>query len=308
MGEDIFVSPVVVTRKSDGSVKIAIDEVELNRQIVRKTMQMPILAELLDQICMKISEGRGKPLYISTIDLQYAFGQISLHRETAKHRVAAIVGRKATGHYRFKKGFYGLADMPVVFQSKKSLVVTRGSPEEHASELANVSHRLEQHGYRASAEKSKSFQTEVEWCSYQINESGVRPKTTRTEAVTKIEAPKTVKEVRSFLGSLQYLAKFIANLSAKTEPIRQLLRKETKWNWGEEQERAFNKLKRDIANIAELKHYDPEAQTVLTTDASTKGLGATLWQIDEKGRRPVAFASTYLCRVRKTTQFMNWNC
>ncbi len=75
VGEDIFVSPVVVTRKSDGSVKIALDSVELNKQIVRKTMQMPILADLLDQISMKISEGRGTPLYISPIDLKYAFGQ-----------------------------------------------------------------------------------------------------------------------------------------------------------------------------------------------------------------------------------------
>ena len=134
---------------------------------------------------------------------------------------------------------------------------------------------------------------------YQINANGVRPKTTRTEAVTKIEAPKTVKEVRSFFGCVQYLAEFIENLSAKTEPIRQLLRKESQWNWGEEQENAFKKLKSDIANIAELKHYDPEAQTVLTTDASTKSLGATLWQIDEQGRRPVAFASRYLCRAEK---------
>ena len=61
-------------------MEIAIDAVELNRQIVRKTLRMPIVAELLDQISMKISEGRGKPLYISTIELKYASGQIFLHR------------------------------------------------------------------------------------------------------------------------------------------------------------------------------------------------------------------------------------
>ncbi len=61
VGEDIFVSPVVVTRKSEGSVKTTLDSVELNKQIVRKTMQKPILADFLDQISMKISERRGKP-------------------------------------------------------------------------------------------------------------------------------------------------------------------------------------------------------------------------------------------------------
>ncbi len=313
VGEHIFVSPVVVTRKSDGSVKIALDSVELNKQIVRKTMQMPILADLLDQISMKISEGRGKPLFISTIDLKYAFGQIKLHRNTAKHCVAAIVGGRATGHYRFKKGFYGLADMPVVFQAKIDrvldnaanawqddiIIATRGTPEEHAAELEKVLERLQQHGYRASMEKSKLFQAETEWCGYQINASGVKPKQTRTEAVLKIEPPKTVKEVRSFLGSVQYLANFIENLSAKTEPIRLLLRKETKWRWGEAQSKAFETLKNDIANITALKHYDPSAEMILTTDGSTKGLGATLWQVDEHGRRAVAFASRYLCRAEK---------
>ena len=94
VGEDIFLSPVVVTRKSDGSVKIALDAVELKRQIVRKTMHMSILAELLDQISIKISEGRGKLLFISTIDLKYAFGQIALHKNTAKHCVVAIFGER----------------------------------------------------------------------------------------------------------------------------------------------------------------------------------------------------------------------
>ena len=100
--------------------------------------------------------------------------------------------------------------------------------------------------------------------------------------------------MRSFLGSVQYLTKFIANLSTKTEPIRQLLKKQVKWNWGAAQRKAFDQIKHDIAHIATLKHYDPSATTILSTDASTKGLGATLWQEDSEGRRPVAFASRFL--------------
>ncbi len=68
-------------------------------------MQLPLLAELLDQISMKMSGNRKPTLYISTIDLKYAFGQTALHKETSKDCVAAIVGGKATGHYCFKKSF-----------------------------------------------------------------------------------------------------------------------------------------------------------------------------------------------------------
>ncbi len=142
--------------------------------------------------------------------------------------------------------------------------------------------------------KSKFFKQNTEWCGYLIDENGVRPKYSRTEAVQKIGIPTTVKEIRSFLGSVQYLAKFIENLPAKTEPIRQLLRKQVKWNWGSQQQNAFDQIKHDIAKITTLKHYDPKAPSTLTTDASRKGLGATLWQTDENGKRPVAFASRYL--------------
>ncbi len=271
IGEDTFVSPVVITRKSDGSVKIALDSVQLNRQIVKKTMQMPLLSELLDQVSMKISGNRTAKLNVSTVDLEYAFGQIDLHPDTSRHCVAAIVGGTATGHYRFKKGFYGLPDMPVVFQTKIDqvlnnltpawqddvIVVTRGTDVEHEAELFAVLKQLEDHGYKASAKNSKFFQSQTEWCGYLIDENGIRPKHSRTEAVQKINVPTTVKEVRSFLGSVQYLARFINNLSSKTEPIRQLLKKQVKRNWGPAQQSAFEEIKKDIADIATLKHYDP---------------------------------------------------
>ena len=64
----------------------------------------------------------------------------------------------------------------------------------------------------------------------------------------------------------------------QTESIREQLKKNTKWQWLEQQQEAFDEIKSNIANINSLKHYDPEAETILTTDASTKGLGATLWQ------------------------------
>ncbi len=151
--------------------------------------------------------------------MKYAFGQIALHKNTAKHCVAAIVGGKATGYYRFLKGFYGLADLPVVFQSKIDrvldnsakawkddiIIATTGTAEEHLAEIETVLKKLQDSGYRASIEKSKLFQEEAEWCGYQISQEGIKPKTARTESVLKTGAPKRVKEIRLFLGSVQYL-------------------------------------------------------------------------------------------------------
>ncbi len=172
VGENVFVSPAVVAVKGDGSVKIAMDAVRLNKQIIKKTSQMPNLSELLDQVSVKITTEKNEELWISLLDLEYAFGQIELDQETAKHCVIAIVGGQATGHYRFNRGFYGLADVPVKFQEKidKTLrgkapawqddviVVTRGSIDKHHTELYEVLKMLEDQGYKASFKKLKLFE------------------------------------------------------------------------------------------------------------------------------------------------------
>ena len=149
VGENLFVSPAVVAVKGDGSVKIAMDAVRLNKQIILKTSQMPNLSELLDQVSIKITTDKDEELWISQTDLEYAFGEIDLDKETARHCLIAIVGGKATGHYRFNRGFYGLPDIPVIFQEKIDktmrntapawqddvIIVNRGPIEKHKKEL-----------------------------------------------------------------------------------------------------------------------------------------------------------------------------
>ncbi len=78
-----------------------------------------------------------------------------------------------------------------------------------------------------------------------------------------------------------------------------LLKKNTKWESLSHHQKAFEGIKGNILNIESLKPYDPEAESVITIDASTKGLKATLWQKVEDGRRPVAFASRYLSDSEK---------
>ena len=79
---------------------------------------MPNMEELLNQILVEITRDRTKELNISKIDLDYAYGQMKLSKETSRQCVFAITGGNFTGYYRFKKGFYGLADIPTIFQEK----------------------------------------------------------------------------------------------------------------------------------------------------------------------------------------------
>ena len=176
---------------------------------------------------------------MSKIDLDYAYGQAKLSKEAAKHCVFSIIGGDFTGHYRFKKGFYGLSDIPTVFQEHIDRVleiktpvwlddiicVTNGSIEEHKKEAREVLMKLQNAGYRASEKKTELFKKELTWLGYFINQNGVKPIRDKTEAITKLAAPKNVKELKSFLGSIQHLSKFISNLSKKTDRMRKLLKK-----------------------------------------------------------------------------------
>ena len=215
-----------------------------------------------------------------------------------------MIGGKVTGHYRYKTGFYGLADMPVIFQVKIDrvlemktpawqddiLVVTRGCANDHFKDVSEILERLEKAGYRASSEKTQLFRKEIDWLGYHISADGITPKQEKTEAILAFKPPTKIKEVRSFLGSVQYLSKFIPRLADLTKPLRKLTEKTvTRWNWTEVEQNAFDRIKSEISDIKNLAHYDTGKETILSVDASTVGLGATLWQVDNNGqRKPVS--------------------
>ena len=204
--------------------------------------------------------------------------------------IFAVTGGNFTGYYRFLKGFYGLADIPTIFQEKIDqtqeniqpawlddiIVVTKGSKQKHMEELIDVLTRLENAGYRLSESKSELFKTELEWIGHKIDQNGITPLQDKLLAIKELKEPKNEKELKSFLGAIQYLSKYIEILSAQTDILRQLFKKDNDWNWTTEHTKAFENLKQKITEIPCMAHYISIYLNVNTTDASTEGLGATL--------------------------------
>ena len=89
---------------------------------------MPNKEELLNQISVEIIRDRTKELMMSKIDLDYAYGQMKLSKETSQQCVFAITGGKFNGYYRFKKIFYGLVDIPTLFQEKFDRTLEYSTP------------------------------------------------------------------------------------------------------------------------------------------------------------------------------------
>ena len=128
--------------------------------------------------------------------------------------------------------------------------------------------------------------------------------------------PLTVPDVRRFLGMVNHVGKFIPHLSSLTEPLRSLLSKKNAWRWDAPQQTAFQKIKDALSSPPCLAHYSPNAELIVSADASSVGLGAVLLQRGEDGSlRAVAYASYSLkpaeqryAQIEKEAFATAWAC
>ena len=131
---------------------------------------------------------------------------------------------------------------------------------------------------------------ETKWLGHDINENGIKPNDEKVEAILKLKPPENTKDLKSFLGAIQYMAKFLPKLWEQTDPLRKLLKKNEPWIWGPEQKTDFNRIKQMLPEGPCLAHYAKDKDNMVTTDASKTGLGITLWQKQDDGNiKPIAY-------------------
>ena len=237
-----FFSPIVITVKKDQSVKLALDSKVLNKAIHKNKHQMPIIDSFIDSISQHINDSNyGDNVYFSTIDLKYAYRQLNLHPDTARHCNFNIICGDATGTYRFKTGFYGLRDMPAEFQKAMDytlvclfntycllhdiIVVSKGTKESHLKYVYKCLQNFDADNLRINLSKCHFAKHQINGLGFTFSQNGVNPIESKTAAIAEINAPKTLKQLRSFLGSVHHLSKFIPNLAKICHPLRPLLKK-----------------------------------------------------------------------------------
>ena len=272
---------------------------------------MPNIDTLIESISQQISAPASQnKTYFSTIDLKYAYSQLNLDINTANHCNFNIISGDMTGTYRFQTGFYGLTDMPAELQKAMDytliglentycflddiLVVSKGSLIDHKNYVMKCLQRLDDENLGINLPKCHFGKLEIDWLGYHISQEGISPLESKTAAILVLEAPKTLKKLRSFLGSVHYIGKFILNLAQISHPLRPLLRKSSKFIWTTEHENCFQEIKTHVANATANSHYNPQLETRVKCDASRSGLGAALEQLAVDGWKPIAFASRFL--------------
>ncbi|RXN12042.1 putative protein K02A2.6-like protein [Labeo rohita] len=267
-----WAAPIVPVKKTDGSIRICGDyKITVNRASSVEQYPIPKVEDLFAQLA-----GGQK---FSKLDMSHAYQQIMLD-ESAKKYVTVNTHK---GLYAYCRLPFGVASSPAIFQHTMEgilqnirhvtvylddILVTGANDEEHLKNLEEVLRRLKTSGLRLKRSKCEFLREEVIFLGHRINAAGVQPVAEKVQAIQDAPTPQTVSELKAYLGLLNYYHKFLPSLSTVLAPLHSLLKKETKWMWGREQEEAFVKSKELLQSSAILVHYDPTKPLILACDAS----------------------------------------
>ena len=180
------------------------------------------------------------------------------------------------------------------------VLVHGANQEEHDRRVRATLHHLQEAGITLNIEKCQFFKTSVKFLGSIIDEQGIHADPTKTRAISEFPPPQNVKDLQRFMEMVNHLGKFVPQLAEKSEPLRQLLCKDTTWLWTDPQQRAFDQIKTTLTSAEVLACYDPSRPTIITADASLNGIRAVLLQVQDDGTcRPISYASRSLSDAEK---------
>ena len=134
---------------------------------------------------------------------------------------------------------------------------------DHDRKIEKLFARLNKLNITLNPEKIQYKKRELKYMGHIISDNGIKIDNEKIKAIREMVVPNNVKQLRSFLGMVNYLAKFIKNLSDKARILRELEKKDIDWNWSKEHDEAYQELKHMIANTSTLKYFNPNEKVTI---------------------------------------------
>lgn len=285
-----WVSSLVIVEKKNGSLRLCLDPPYLNEAIIRD-IHKPPSREM-------VSSALSGCKVFSIVDLSNCFWQKELTPESAK----LCTFNTPFGRMCFNRMPFGICSASDVSQKMvddifsgipntiaihDDIIIGGRDHKEHDQNIRNVFERARASGAKFNRKKIQFRIPEVKFMGEIVSENGFAPDPDRISAIKRMRNPTNVKELQEFLGIINFLSKYIPNMSKVTAPLRDLLKKGNQWLWNHEHEVAIAILKGSVCDEPVLRFFDVNKSIVIECDASMDGLGACLIQ-DE---HPVCFAS-----------------
>ena len=293
-------SPIVLVRKKDGNYRFCVDFRKVNSVTTRDASPLPFVTNTLDKL--------RDACYLSSLDVKSAYWQVPVTEESRPITAFVVPGR---GLFQFKRMPFGLHNAPAtwqrlidrvlgvdlepyVFVYLDDIVVVTHSFDKHIEVLREVFRRLRAAGLTLGRDKCQLCRSELRYLGYVVDREGLRVDPDKVRSILDYPAPKTVTEVRRFMDMASWYRRFIPNFSTVAAPINRLIRKGCKFEWSEEAESAFGKIKDFLISALVLRCPDFSLSFTIQADASDYGLGAVLSQIHPDGEHVVAYVSRSL--------------
>ena len=284
-----WLANVVPVPKKDGKVRVCVDFRDLNKVSPKDDFPLPHIDMLV--------ESTAGHLMLSFMDGFSGYNQILMAPEdmektsfitewgTYCYRVMPFGLKNAGATYQRAATtlFHDMMHRDVEVYVDDMIVKSQGGAD-HLAALQRFFERIRQFRLRLNPKKCSFGVTSGKLLSHIVSERGIEVDPEKTKAILDMPAPRTEKEIRGFLGRLQYISRFIARLTDICEPIFRLLRKHQPTVWNDDCQCAFEKIKECLLSPPVLVPPTPGWPLLLYLSVSDIALGCMLAQLDDSGK------------------------
>jgi hypothetical protein len=302
-----WASPVVIVPKKDGTLRFCVDCRKLNAVTKKDAYPMTRIDDAISIL--------GDNVYFTALDFASGFWQIGM--DPHYQEKTAFVTQD--GLYEFTRLPFGVVNGPASCQRRADtvlhglkwknclvyvddIVVFSPNFKQHLVDLAQVLQRLRDANLSLKLSKCRFCCDELPILGFVATREGITTDPTKTKAIDDYPRPSSIDDVLTFLGMAGFYRQFVPQFTILAEPLNRLKKKDVGFRWEQDQENAFQALKKALVSSPVLRHPDFDRPFELHTDAAcTKGIGVVLAQRDEATKKafPIAFASRSLSPAEK---------
>uniref|UniRef100_A0AAV1U4K5 RNA-directed DNA polymerase n=1 Tax=Peronospora matthiolae TaxID=2874970 RepID=A0AAV1U4K5_9STRA len=274
-------SPAFFLKKPNGSLRLLIDFRGLNRYLKRSPYYVPRIREIL----LRLAGAK----YLSTFDANMGYYARRLAASSRGHTAFCL----PFGKYQYKRLPMGISTAPDEYQAcmekifgdlafvvvyLDDILVYSDSEETHLEHLHIVFKRLTKYGVTLNGKKCHILRQSVDYLGFTLTSQGIQPQQKKIQAIQQISVPKTRKELRRFLGMINYYRDMVPNKTALCQPLNRFTSSKVPFDWLSSDTEAFHAIQKAFAQAVLLAFPDFEQPFHVYADASGKQIGGIIMQ------------------------------
>lgn len=290
---------VFFVAKKDGSLRLVTDYRALNEVTIKNMYPLPLIDELFDSL--------GGSQYFSKIDLTAGYSQIRVKEED----IPKTAFRTKYGLFECVVLNFGMTNAQYTFVTYMNevfakyigkyalvylddIIIYSPSKDQHNKDIQAVLDTLQENRFLAKPSKCMFYQRELPFLGHIISADGIKPNPEKVKGIRNLPAPRTKSKLRTFLGMIVYIKRFIPDCSALTAPLSALTGKDTNFDWTPIRDYNFRVLKEKLMSAPLLQYTMRDRDYQMETDASDAAISGVLRILTKKEYLPIAYKSRKL--------------